>query len=641
MSSDIEADLHPSGKYIQLWFPYDRAMIKRAQGIPSSEFRDGKKKGDEEFGRHFRFKADKDIARLIREAFPDMELSDRLKQWGHEQNREHLRLRTLAQADDAELQVMPNVLPELTALIDGEDVEDLTGKLWNNPTPQGRPYQRADIAFMKEASNPLNANQPGTGKTFEAIGSVFEEELDEGSHLVICPKISVWNVWVPALEAWNPWPVLGAPQGREDREAVVREALAMAQGGEPFWLVVPWYMVTLKRQRAADGSYVLDDKGNVVLIPEFPEIFDVGWTTCIADEFHKAGLTNVNSNTREGLDRLTTLKRIPMSGTPIGGDPMKLWAVLNWANPSEFSNKWRFAEQWVEIEEVEYQTRQGVKKHKKTHGVRADREAAFWEMLSRYMVRRTKEEVLPWLPPKDYPPTIWVEMSPKQKKQYLQFAEEAETILESGERVTAVSVLSEYARLKQFANAYCTTKGIDKNGRPIVFPTEDSPKLEALMQILDERGISKGELEGDQQVVVFSQFSRMVDMVYDHLVKEKIPTAKITGGVSDNKRTEIRKSFQSGEGARVLVMTTTAGGVSIDLDAADTVVILDETWVPDDQEQAEDRVHRGSRLHQVTVYYVKTKDTIEEYIEEVVTDKAEVNRKILDVHRMAAKKHVR
>jgi hypothetical protein len=67
-------------------------------------------------------------------------------------------------------------------------------------------------------------------------------------------------------------------------------------------------------------------------------------------------------------------------------------------------------------------------------------------------------------------------------------------------------------------------------------------------------------------------------------------------------------------------MTTTAGGVAITLDRADTVHILDETWVPDDQEQFEDRAHRASRMHQVTVYYYRSKDTVEEDIYKLVQD---------------------
>ena len=110
-----------------------------------------------------------------------------------------------------------------------------------------------------------------------------------------------------------------------------------------------------------------------------------------------------------------------------------------------------------------------------------------------------------------------------------------------------------------------------------------------------------------------------------------MPVVKITGGTQ--KRAEVKRSFQAGE-ARVCVLNTKAGGVSIDLDMADSVFIMDETWNPDDQEQAEDRAHRASRIHQVTCYYLRTMGTLEQYIKEVTDAKGRINKKTLDARRL-------
>jgi SNF2 family DNA or RNA helicase len=88
---------------------------------------------------------------------------------------------------------------------------------------------------------------------------------------------------------------------------------------------------------------------------------------------------------------------------------------------------------------------------------------------------------------------------------------------------------------------------------------------------------------------------------------------------------------------RVLVMTTTAGGTAITLDRASTVIFLDETWNPDDQEQGEDRTHRASRIHQVMIYRIKTKNTVEEYIEKVLAMKDDINKAILDLRRQGVR----
>jgi SNF2 family DNA or RNA helicase len=108
----------------------------------------------------------------------------------------------------------------------------------------------------------------------------------------------------------------------------------------------------------------------------------------------------------------------------------------------------------------------------------------------------------------------------------------------------------------------------------------------------------------------------------------------ITGDTKQSERTRIVERFQRGENPpRVLVITTTAGGVAITLDRAESVHIMDETWDPDDQSQLEDRVHRISRIHQVTVYKYRSLGTIEELIHKRVGDKQLTNETIMDVRR--------
>jgi len=84
---------------------------------------------------------------------------------------------------------------------------------------------------------------------------------------------------------------------------------------------------------------------------------------------------------------------------------------------------------------------------------------------------------------------------------------------------------------------------------------------------------------------------------------------------------------------RVIVMTTTAGGVAITLDLVENVHILDETWVPDDQEQLADRAVNTSRMHQIGVYVYRSKNTIEQQIAELNIEKGKINRDILDHRR--------
>lgn len=627
--SKVTANLSEDNKYILVWFAYDEKLIEKAKKIPRAKF----VTSNPSLGRHWRYKADLDTASMLRYIFgEDLVLEKELREWGKEHVQEAFKLESMSQNEDAVLENMPLTCPELSAFINGENVEDLTGRYRISPTPQGRPYQRADIKFLATVPNGMNGNQPGTGKTEESIGAIYEEQLEGGAKLVVCPRLAVNNVWVPRLAAWTGEIVLSTTGSSPDKLRVLREARELFEANEPFWLVINWSMVRTKKVG-------VDESKEPVYRHPYPDLLAVTWVKMIVDEWHKEGLANKSSVTGQGLAQFTTIKREALSGTPVRGNAMKLWGCLNWLEPTIFTSKWAFADQWLEVEEVDGRKDPETGKvvtWKKIHGVKKDREEAFYQMLSRHMVRRTKAEVLPWLPKKQYPDPIWVEMSPKQRKQYKEFALNAEVKIED-ERLSATSILAEYARLKQFANAYCRIAGYDQKDRPIVVPTEESPKLEALMEILDTLGIGdkddEGNISREEQVVVFSQFSRMVDMVEKFLQAKGIRTAKITGAVKDDVRDQAMNEFQAGGKIDVMLMTTTAGGVSIELDKADTVIFLDETWVPDDQEQAEDRLHRGNRSHQVVVYYIRTKGTIEEYIERTNISKADINHRILDLHR--------
>jgi SNF2 family DNA or RNA helicase len=369
------------------------------------------------------------------------------------------------------------------------------------------------------------------------------------------------------------------------------------------------------------------------------------------------GLNNPTTLASRALYDLKGERRWAMSGTPMGGRPLKLYGALKFIEPQEYSSKWRWAETWLEVEEQTVRVRGGAARTvREIGGIQPGREDEFYAHHSRHMVRHLKSEVLPQLPPKQYV-DVWCKMTPKQAKQYKQFADEAEVRIDEY-NLTATGVLAEYARLKFFATAYCDVEGKIKrcgacSGSGVGYhggecdacqglgeveklklkPTFDSGKLPYLMDKLSESGIDPKEPSGEAVAVVGSQSVEVCEMVHRYLNEQGIPTEILTGKtVKPGERSRLVKGFQNGE-FRVLVVSTLAGGVAITLDRADTVHILDETWVPDDQAQLEDRIHRASRIHQVTCFYYRTRGSIEEYIYEVTQEKAWVNNDVLDLRR--------
>lgn len=444
-----------------------------------------------------------------------------------------------------------------------------------------RPYQRADVAFMGMRSC-INANQAGLGKTTEVIAATIQSEVT-GPNLVIAPISSLEAVWALEIAKWCDAPVFTGTSLR-DRRNTLWAAFEAIERGESPWVVVN------------------------------PDLIEHGWTAgvewgvVVIDEFHTMGLANPKSLFRQMVGPIQAQRKWALSGSPVAGKPLALWSVLNWIDPVTFSSRWRWAEQWLD----KYQDDYGI-----TFGdIKAGREEEFYRYHAPWMIRRLKSEVAPELPPKTYR-DVWVKMSPAQSRQYKQFCDNAEIKL-SGERMIATSKLAEYQRLKLFS--FGST--VIENGAHM--PTENSPKLDALIANINHH-------EGEQ-ILVFSQFRRVVDVVYKHLSSKGFSVDIITGKTQD--RAGAVKRFQTGK-TRILVISTKAAGVSLTLDNADSVHILDQTWVPDDQEQAEDRAHRISRIHNVTVYYYRTRGTVEEYIHELNLEKVRISANVLDKHRQS------
>jgi SNF2 family DNA or RNA helicase len=250
---------------------------------------------------------------------------------------------------------------------------------------------------------------------------------------------------------------------------------------------------------------------------------------------------------------------------------------------------------------------------------------AMYHEASSVMIRRTKAEVAADLPPKIYN-TVWLPMEGEQARAYEEIERKAQVELEGGILQTT-GILAELTRLKQFAGSY--GKLLDDG---VFVPTLPSNKFEWLVEFLDERGISKDLDKDAPKIVVASQFSKLIDAFAVGLAEAGIKAHIFTGDTSDKRREEIKDDFQNNPDSkvRVLLLTITAGGVSLTLDAADEMVLLDETWNTSDQEQVEDRLHRLSRIHQVTIWKVFSKGTIEEHIFKANAD-AEFNIKsILD-----------
>lgn len=657
------AELSQNGRRIQLWFRSSSVTHRELKLINGYRFVPEEKHPD---GPFWSFPLDLEIGRRLRRLFgEELELGPGLTDWGHRTLRDRQTLRSIGTANSAELSRLPDLLPELyDSLHLGPKGRWMTDEEKALARQGPGSFQTADVKFMAEAMCPANFNQPGTGKTRETIGAVFEASLDlVGPLLVIAPKTALEGTWAEELESLQHLPVyLSTGTAKQKERAIASFMEEVVQGATGGWLVLNSDQIRSReeyhpcpvhdemfdaiffdsKQKRVMKKCDLEPACWVETIAPYPGLFDVLWGAVISDESHKEGIRNPNSLTGKGFRSLRVHpdgKRMALTATPQGGVLLNLWGLLNWLRPDAFRSKWRFAEHWCGVwkDSMGFRT-MGTKlrtceEHVGEEDMRPEDcdecrsiELAFYDMLSAYAVRRTKAEVLPWLPPKHYIP-VWCDMTPKQRTQYQEFSRFAETVATS-KTITAKNIMDEFTKLRQFSFGYH-----EWNGSRLM-PTAESGKLVAMKQVLEELGIFEDSCE--EQVVIGSQFSTVVEVIYQWLLAMGVPTAKITGAVAGkNQRRAIKDAFQAGGEIRVLVLTTTAGGVSLDLDRASNVFVVDETWNPDDQEQLEDRTHRASRIHQVNVWYFRSKETIEELVYDRNTEKSMTNFTVLDLQRIA------
>lgn len=555
---------------------------------------------------------DIEVCRMLREVFgQSLVIGPDLTAWAREATVAEKALLATLDIDMSKPVPLPNVEREAPAMY---------------AAMVRRGYQTVVPLFAGIAGNYLNADQPGLGKTLETFASLIESQI-KGHVLVIAPSTALDATWRAEVEKWmgeaGGVAYVADAVGIPKRTAIIEAALADTH---PYvFLMVNAEMVRLKEvhrcpEPDCDSLEFCRNpsKHKVIRQGSYPILHDVEWDAIIGDETHRY-MTNANPRARAksqvglGFQRLRLVDpsrgKIALSGTPMKGKPRLLWPTLHWLRPDLYGGQWRWAKHYFKTEDDAY-THSG---EKVTDDLRPEREEAFNRELGRMMIRRTKAELRKinpaWAPPDKLYAEVWLPLSGAQARAYKAIERDAAVRLEGG-TLSANGILAEMTRLRQFASA--AGKLVDGHFRPEL----PSNKFGWLVDsFLAERGITGDPMteQGTQKVVIASQFTQLINLWANALRSKGIDVHVLTGETPARARSAMQRDWQENpSGPRVMLMNTMAGGVSITLDYADDLVIMDETWVPDDQEQVEDRVHRTSRTdHQVTIWYVRSEGTIE------------------------------
>lgn len=532
----------------------------------------------------------------------------------------------------------------------------------NNPkmykAMNNRPFQTVGASFAANHRQVLLADDPGLGKSLQTIGAYLESDI-RGPILVIAPKIAAEQVWPEQLLQWAPNEDVTSIAGLTPakRTALLEqfldrvEAQTFGQYKPRQWLIVNPFWVSMKAELDEKGNYKhgKNDRLNGLGVTfKMEQLFQVEWAGIIIDESQETLIIpSMNrkrwTQARLGIENLPyrpEAVRMGLSGTPMRGLNEKLFGTLQWLKPKHYTSYHKWTAEHFEI------AQDG------TIGKLKDKDYTY-KQLSELMIRRTKEEVAADLPPKIYggtnldpldestPVGIWLDMMPKQAKQYHSFVKDGAAYTDDGGVVIANGILSEWTRQKQIATS---VGGFNADGKFIPAPYVSnqsgttSNKMDWIIQFLAERGIT-AKPEGDGKVIIASQFAEVVKWVVATLNKIGIKTFSLIGATTRAKRLDAMREFQDPnnnrpDDVRVFVLSTKAAGVALTLDMADNLIIIDETFNPDDQIQLENRCHRISRVdHQVFIWYLRSLGTIEEAISATTQGKAESNALLLDKSR--------
>ncbi|MGE0105072.1 MAG: DEAD/DEAH box helicase [Blastocatellales bacterium] len=431
-----------------------------------------------------------------------------------------------------------------------------------------RPYQKSGydwLHFLRQSGfGGCLADDMGTGKTVQAL--CFLQSLKEGgaekkgrrrkrpTHLLVVPRSLVFN-WQREASRFTPdLKVLDFAHG--DRAADITEF--------------------------DDYDIVLTTYG--IMLREVEQLREYEFDTIILDEAQ--AIKNPVSESAKAARLLRGRNRLTLTGTPVENNTFELWSQFAFLNPGLLGNVEYFRENFSGPIE-----RDGDEKTTET----------LRKLVYPFILRRTKDQVAVDLPPRSEE-IIWEEMESAQRRIYNRTRDEyrariLQLIEDKGLKDARFRILEGLLRLRQICNHPFLVDRL--YGGP-------SAKMEALMELIETL-----HAEG-HKALVFSQFVQMLKLIEARVKKEKIPYTYLDGSTRDREARV--DEFQNDSDVRLFLISLKAGGVGLNLTAADYVIHVDPWWNPAVEMQATDRAHRIGQDKPVFVYKLMMKDSVEEKI---------------------------
>ncbi|XP_029298724.1 chromodomain-helicase-DNA-binding protein 4-like isoform X2 [Cottoperca gobio] len=464
------------------------------------------------------------------------------------------------------------------------------------------PYQLEGLNWLRfswaQGTDTILADEMGLGKTVQTavfLSSLYKEGHSKGPFLVSAPLSTIIN-WEREFELWAPDIYVVTYVGDKDSRAVIRENEFSfednaTRGGKK---------ASRMKKDSSIKFHVLLTSYELITI-DMAILGSIDWACLVVDEAHR--LKNNQSKFFRVLNNYPLQHKLLLTGTPLQNNLEELFHLLNFLTPERFSKLEFFLEEFADIAKED--------QIKKLH-----------DMLGPHMLRRLKADVFKHMPSKTEL-IVRVELSPMQKKYYKFILTKNFEALNTKGGGNQVSLLNVVMDLKKCCN------------HPYLFPAAaiEAPKIPNGMY--DGNALTKaaGKLtllqkmmrklkNGGHRVLIFSQMTKMLDLLEDFLENEGYKYERIDGGITGGMRQEAIDRFNApGAQQFAFLLSTRAGGLGINLATADTVVIYDSDWNPHNDIQAFSRAHRIGQNKKVMIYRFVTKASVEERITQVAKKK--------------------
>lgn len=458
------------------------------------------------------------------------------------------------------------------------DAQNFKPELPSTLQAELRVYQREGYEWLARLAHwgvgGCLADDMGLGKTLQSLAIILKLAAN-GPCLVVAPT-SVSTNWQSEVQRFTPTINIKFFSGK-DREKCISEL-------GKFDLLITTY--TLLQQ-------------------ESELLSSVQWQAVILDEAQ--AIKNSATKRSKAAMSLQAEFKLITTGTPIENHLGELWNLFHFINPGLLGSLNSFNERFaVPIER--FQDREAKLKLKK--------------LIRPFILRRIKSQVLEELPSRTEV-TLDVELSHDEALFYEALRQNAIDMLEnaSDKKGRHLQILTEIMKLRQ---ACCNPRLLDAN------TSIESSKLRVFASVIEELLASR------HKALVFSQFIGHLSIIREYLDKQGVSYQYLDGGTSSKQRKKRVDAFQSGQGDLFLI-SLKAGGLGLNLTAADYVIHMDPWWNPAIEDQASDRAHRIGQTRPVTIYRLVCKHTIEEKIVKLHQEKRDLAGSLLEGSDISAK----